>query len=136
MTASGRAPTLVAILACDTIIRDELTHNVSLIGIFNTIHAASFPCIHQRMHAFISLTDGRGPCQGRLCLVDRETDNLVAEAAGQLDFPPDARAVVDMNFELRQIPFEKPGQYSVDFFVEGELIGSRPFSVVEGPPPS
>ena len=134
MTESGRAPTLVAILVCDTIIRDELTHNVSLIGIFNTIHAANFPCVHQRMHVFVSLTDGRGACEGRLCVVARETEGLVAEATGRIEFPPDARAVVDMNFELRQVPFEKTGQYSVDFYVEGELIGSRPFSVMESPP--
>ena len=125
----GRAPTLIAILVCDLIIRDEMTHNVSLIGIFNTIYSGEFPCTHPRMHVFVSLTDGRGSCQGRLCLVDRETDEILAETVGDIEFPPDARSVVDMNFELRQAPIPKPGAYAFDFYVEGELIGSRPFAV-------
>jgi len=129
--SKARVPTLVAILNCDMVIRDEQTHNVSLIGIFNTIHAASFPTVHPRLHVFVSLTDGRGTCQGKLCLVDRETDQVLAENGGQIVFPPDARAVVDMNFELRNIPLPKPGNYAFDFYVEGELIGSRPFAVVK-----
>jgi len=128
---AGRAPTLVAILVCDLIIRDEQTHNVSVIGIFNTIHASEFPTMHARLHVFISLTDGRGMCEGKLCLVDRETEEVLAETVGQIEFPPDARAVVDMNFEMHNTPFPKPGAYSFDFYVEGELIGSRPFNVVE-----
>lgn len=133
---AGRAPTLVAILVCDIIIRDEQTHNVSLIGIFNTIHSPSFPCIHPRMHVFVSLTDGRGACTGRLCLVNRESDEVLAEAVGRIEFPPDARSVVDMNFEMRQTPFPKPGSYAFDFYAEGELIGSRPFTVVQAAPPA
>lgn len=131
----GRAPALLAILVCETIIRDEQSHNFSLVGVFNTIHAMTFPCIQVRMHVFVSLTDGRGACESRLCVVHRETDRVIAEAHGRLVFPPDARAVVDMNFELRQTPFEQPGQYSVDFYVEDELVGSRPFAVVHTPGP-
>ena len=133
-------PTLVAILICDFVIRDERTHNVSLIGIFNTIHAPKFPTVHGRAHVFVSLTDGRGTRQGRLCLVDRETEGILAETLGEIRFPPDGRAVVDMNFELHNIVFPKPGNYAFDFYVEGELIGSRPFAVVKAevgtdPPP-
>ena len=129
---TGRAPTLLAILVCDLIIRDEQTHNVSLIGIFNTIHAIEFPTVHARLHVFVSLTDGRGVCNGKLCLVDRETEAVLAETSGEIEFPPDARSVVDMNFELRNTPFAKPGSYAFDFYVEGQLIGSRPFSVAQG----
>lgn len=132
---AGRAPTLVAILICDIVIRDEQTHNVSLIGIFNTIHAPEFPTVHSRMHVFVSLTDGRGVCEGKLCLVDRATENTLAETVGQIEFPPDARSVVDMNFELRNTPFPQAGSYAFDFYVEDELIGSRPFAVTSGPVP-
>ena len=132
---TGHAPTLVAILACDLVIRDEMTHNVSLVGIFNTIQAVEFPTIHARMHVFVSLTDGRGVCDGKLCLVDRETEQICSETQGQIQFPPDGRAVVDMNFELRNIPFEEPGNYAFDFYVQGELIGSRPFVVVQAEAP-
>jgi len=49
MTPDKPAPLGLALVVCDQIIEDKLTHKKSLIGIFNQIATPSFPCRHARM---------------------------------------------------------------------------------------
>src|SRR5436305_596684 len=53
-------PVPMAIVICDQIIEDRLTGKKTLVGLFNSIAARSFPCTHATMSVFVSLTEGRG----------------------------------------------------------------------------
>ena len=66
------SPIGLAIVICDQIIEDKLTHKKSLIGIFNQIATPTFPCRHPRMAVFVSLTEGRGAYDVRLRMVHEE----------------------------------------------------------------
>jgi len=134
MAEKGHRPVLLAILVCDTIIRDEATKKLSLIGLFNRISAAKFPCRHPEMHVFVSLTDGHGTCPAELRLIHRATEQALASLQGMMTFP-DPRSVVEMSFPFRGAQFPEPGEYSFDFYTSGELLGSRPFQVVPIEPP-
>ena len=134
------APIGLAIVICDQIIEDKLTGKKSLIGIFNQIAAQNFPCRHPQLCVYVSLTDGRGQCIARLRVVHDETNAVVAEVNGQIQFA-DVHAVVELNFGLVGLTFPEPGAYAIEFYCDDFLVLERRFQVVhlkppQGPPPA
>jgi len=135
VAAEAMRPVLLAILVCDDVIRHEGTHKTTLVGIFNRISARTFPCTHSRLSIFMSLTNGHGEGETELRLTSQETGETLVGLKGRIRFP-DPLAVVDMNFALNNVRFPKAGPYSIDLYVDGDLIGSRRFEIVAaGPPP-
>jgi hypothetical protein len=128
------APIGLAIVICDQIIEDKLTGKKSLIGIFNQIGAQNFPCRHPQVCVFVSLTDGRGQCGARLRIVHDESDHVVAEVNGQIQFP-DVHTVVELNFSLVGLTFPDPGVYSIEFYCDDSLVLERRFHIVHIKPP-
>ena len=132
------SPVGLAIVVCDQIIEDKLTHKKSLIGTFNQIAAATFPCRHPRMAVFISLTEGRGAYAVVLRIAQEETGTTVAEVKGQIQFA-DIHAVAELNFDLVGVQFPAPGLYAIEFYCDDALILERRFHVLQmkqSPPPS
>mgnify|MGYP001602694204 CR=1 FL=1 len=125
-------PVLISIVVCDTVIRDDETRKLSLIGIFNTISSQKFPCVHARLHVYVAVTDGEGKARGRLQLMDNDTNQPLQTFDGEIYFP-DRFAVIEMNFVLMNMNFPKPGIYRFDFWVDGDIIGQRRFHVNEAP---
>ena len=126
-------PLLLAILVCDEVIRDERTHKETLVGLFNTIHATSFPCVHSHLNVFISLTNGHGTAPSELRLVRRDTGQALSGFKGSVKFPSPL-AVVNVNFDMANAAFPVAGSYSFDFYCHDTLVGSRPFEVVQQRP--
>ncbi|HUJ70773.1 MAG TPA: hypothetical protein VLZ30_00920 [Verrucomicrobiae bacterium] len=134
------APTGIAIVICDQIIEDKLTSKKSLIGIFNQIATQSFPCRHPQVCVFVSLTEGRGQCAARLRIVHDESNHVVAEVNGNIQFP-DVNMVVELNFSMVGLVFPEPGVYAIEFYCDDALILERRFHVThikpaQGPPPA
>ena len=133
-------PIGLAIVICDQIIEDKLTGKKSLIGIFNQIGTQNFPCRHPQISVFVSLTDGHGQCAARLRIVHDESDHVVAEVNGGIQFP-DVHVVVELNFNLVGLVFPQPGMYSIEFYCDDALVLERRFTVTQvkpppGPPPA
>jgi len=128
------SPAGLAIVVCDQIIEDKLTHKKSLIGIFNQIAAGKFPCQHSRLAVFVSLTEGRGVCAARLRIAHEETGHVVAEVKGQIQFP-DIHAVLELNFDMVGLVFPQPGLYSIEFYCDDALVLERRFHVTHIQPP-
>jgi len=130
MTGPKATPVLLAILVCDQVIRDQTTHKVTLVGLFDQIKAPKFPCVHHHLHIFVSLTNGHGQYPAELRVTKRDTGEKVCSLSGAIDFPSPL-AVVDMTFDIPQVNFREPGRYSLDFYCDGEPVGSRPFEVAQ-----
>jgi len=110
MPPSKPSPTGLAIVICDQIIEDKLTGKKSLIGIFNQIGTQSFPCRHPQLCVFVSLTEGRGQCAARLRIVHDESEHVVAEVNGNIQFPNvhcDDALILERRFTVTHI---KPPQ--------------------------
>jgi uncharacterized protein DUF6941 len=140
MASEKPAPIGLAIVICDQIIEDKLTGKKSLIGIFNQIAAQTFPCRHPQLFVYVSLTDGRGQCAAKLRVIHDESNAVVAEVNGQIQFP-DVHAVVELNFGLVGLTFPEPGAYAMEFYCDDFLVLERRFQVVhlkppQGPPPA
>jgi hypothetical protein len=122
-------------LLCDYVIRDGETNNKSLIGIFNRIVAPRYPVRHDRLHAFVALTDGRGEYAARMQIRGPKGE-VIFGSDGKI-FLADPLAVAEINFLVRGLVIPEPGRYVVEFICEGELLVDRVFDAVvaEGPPP-
>jgi len=120
-------PHALAMIICEMVLRDEQTKNVSLIGLFNTVTGPRVPLRHDRMHVFVSLTNGHGDYD---CLLQCKSpdEKVVFEARGQISLK-DPLAVADLNVELRGLVFEVPGNYIFEFYCGGKLLTMRKFAV-------
>jgi hypothetical protein len=134
MPPTNPTPSGLAIVVCDQIIEDKLTNKKSLIGIFNNINAGSFPCRHPQISVFVSLTEGRGTCNARLRIVGEESDEVIADVNGPIQFP-DVNAVVELVFNLVGLVFPSPGLYSIEFYCDDALVLERRFHVSHSQPP-
>ncbi len=135
MTTDKPSPLGLAIVVCDQIIEDKLTGKKSLIGIFNQIAVANFPCTHPRMSVFVCLTEGLGDYGARLRIVNEETGVAVADLNGPIQFP-DANTVAELNFDFVGLTFPKPGLYSIEFYCDDALVLERRFHVARLEKPS
>jgi hypothetical protein len=128
-SVSKPTPKYLAMLLCDYVIRDADTQNKSVIGVFNSVFAGKFPVRHDRMHVFVSLTDGHGDYKATLRI--RPADGKpIFSRDGQLAMK-DPLAVADLNFQIRGLVIPEPGRYFVEFLCDGELIVDRRFDAVK-----
>lgn len=123
-------PAVLSINICDSIIRDELTKKVSLIGLFGVIKASGFPCLHPIMHIYIALTNGHGKYKTEIRFTRLEDNKSIIGMVGELQFQNPLQ-VIDLN-SCWQLPLEKAGEYAVEVLCNDKLVGSRKF-VVLGP---
>lgn len=121
-------PDLLSINVCDQVIREEKTHKTSLIGMFNNITATKFPCSHPCLHVHVAVTSGNGNQAARLCFVNNDSNQVVMELKGPIQFP-NRTAIVEMNFEIKNLPLKAPGLYHFELWVGEMLIGQRHFNV-------
>ncbi len=124
-------PIVMSINVCDEIIRDEISKKISLIGLFSQIQTATFPAHHPSLHVYVSLTDGHGNYDGELRFVNENNNSIIASMKGKVPFKTPLQTV-ELNFAINNLKFEKPGKYRVEFFCDGEPVGSKQF-IVSGP---
>lgn len=127
-SANKPNPIVLSINVCDTIIRDEKTQKVSLIGLFNAIHAKTFPARHPLMHAYIALTNGHGKHKIKIQFIRDEDNEIIVSMDGEMEFP-NPLAIIELNLEWRGMQFDKPGNHNVQVLSDEEIIGSRKFIV-------
>ena len=120
-------------ILCDSTIREAGTNKLSLIGTFNDLFAGQFPCVHPAMSVYVALTDGRGRVPCRLRLTSTDTGKEIFGISGHVEFR-DPTGVAELPFQLRNVRLERPGDYSLDFLTDGELLGSRKLRVRKAPP--
>ncbi len=123
-------PVVLAINICDTVLREEGTNKVSLIGLFGIIWARKFPCRHPRMYVHVALTDVHGKQDVEVRLVRVADDKPIVGIRGAVELP-DPLQVVELTFALANVGFEKPGEYAVEVCggKSRAAIGSRKFHV-------
>ncbi len=129
MTPMGAGkPTPLALIVCDAVIDDRETHKKTLVGIFSNIGAQKIPFRHPELHVFVSLTDGNGVYQSRLECRHRESNERVFELKGDIKFD-NPNQVVDLNFVLKGVVFNKVGMHDFDFYCDDKIIVTRKFTV-------
>ena len=118
----------ISIIVCDEIYRDESTKKLIIVGTFNTIHAVTFPCRHNKMNVLFSVTSGRGDYDVSLTVEHGATGSPIAEIRGPMHFDNPLQ-IADVNVEFHGLEFPEPGKYWVTLKVEGEILRQRPILI-------
>lgn len=119
-------PKTNAMLICDYVITERGTNKKSLIGVFENIGAATFPCTHFALSVYIKLTDAQGDYRFRLELVDLQSDVMIGKSEMpeevHVPSPLDAHELV---FNLRGVRFMHSGKYEFRIFANDKIFGQK-----------
>lgn len=130
---SQTPPTLVSLLLCDQVIDDRLTNKKSAIGIFNTVVVGDVPARFAQLTVMATLTEITARTTVELRLM-RDADNHVLLATQGAVDAPDPLAVVELIFSLHGITLPTLGQYALELYAHGEMLGRRRFQVLKSQP--
>ena len=115
-------------LIADAAIREEGTGKVSLIGIFEQVNAAAFPCRHPALTVYAKMTDAIGTYDVGLELVYLDRETRIGE--GQMTVEALSRLVAaEVIFRLSNLTFPAPGRYEFRLTANGRHVGSKSFAV-------
>jgi len=124
-------------LLCDYAVVDQLG-KLSVMGIFEHLWIPRFPAVHPRVHLVVRLKGKRteiGQHQVRIALKD-EAGNDVLTGSGIVTFnePPAGITEIEAGTVLVfDVPFDHPGPYHFDIFVDGDMAASVPMTVAQAP---
>lgn len=126
-------PFMNAMLIADSAIREEGTQKTSLIGIFENITAAAFPCVHPTLAVYVKVTDAQGPYEFKLELIRLDDATKIAEVNAKAE-AADRMSVGEMLFKFGNLRFAAPGLYEFRLLANDRFVGSKTFRVVQSPP--
>jgi hypothetical protein len=119
-------PQAVALVLADQVYRDPSNNKCFILGTYNAVYSASFPCLRQTMSLYAALTDGRGTVPIRLVLTDADEELgalALAEGTAEMTNP---LANLEVVFNLNNVVLPRPGQYRLQLFACGELLRELP----------
>jgi hypothetical protein len=129
------SPALKSLLLCDQIIQEAGTQKKSLIGVFHNIQAANFPATHPSLALYANLTDAAGSYTIEVRIVHLDTGNDLAKAVLPTLQWADRLAPAEICLQMQLLRFPVPGKYEVQLLANGELVGTRDFSVSQAARP-
>ncbi len=132
---SKEIPIGVALIICDRVITDAMTHEKTLVGTFHQLTSFVFPCILPRLTVFVGVSNGRGYINTEVrCINETEQNTTVFAMKGVIPFnnPNDT---IEMGFQFHNTQFQKPGVHAIHLLCEGNLILQRRFTLIKANPP-
>jgi len=122
-------PQLLAWITCDGVHIDPGSGKHTLLGVFSNIKARRFPVVHPRMVWFITLTDLQVGKHVIRILFGHNIESPKEVVRREFEAQSPVQRVNLIN-EIRNLGFEKPGDYSITIEVDDEpiLVTSLPVS--------
>jgi hypothetical protein len=112
-------PLGVSIIICDKVITEAGTMNKTLVSTFNSIRAKAFPCVHPALAVYVALTNTTG--EKEVKLVFCKENKRFTELGGKLMFEHPNK-VVELIFNLRNLPFPEAGIYTFEVWADNEYV--------------
>lgn len=108
----AETPMARAMVACEQIIIDSRTKNVTAVHCFLGMGVARFPSDPQKFSIYATLTNGLGPCTMKVEVALLEGDSVIYSRSVPLDFP-NPLTDIRFTFRVRSCVFPKAGKYCV-----------------------
>lgn len=124
------SPVVRSLVACEEIVRDADTQQVSLLRVVNTVRsngAPAYPALRPHFAVFAVLTSGRGA--GELWMEIRAAEGegvIYASPRQRVAFPDDPLMLHGASYRIRNLVFPLPGLYWVQLRYDGAVIADLP----------
>lgn len=126
---SQRVPLLIATLVCDTGATDPATNKKTLIGIFNSISASTFPSVRP-VSLYFKVTDAEGYYKFEIRYIKQSTNETLAYARGEL-VAEDPLKSTDILIEMPRLPIPGEGRYEFQIWANDTFLGSTSIDAVQ-----
>ncbi|HEX9021831.1 MAG TPA: hypothetical protein VF903_11285 [Nitrospirota bacterium] len=127
MAGAKVKPRLNYTLICDDV-RQELGGKFSLMGLFESIYANSFPALHHRFAIVNEWTGGRGEFVVKIRLLSPDREQTLSESESKLSLFNETQRHRDISIRFNTT-FKVPGTYWIETLVDNEQAGIIPLSV-------
>lgn len=127
MAGDKKNPVLSYTLLCDDV-RQELGGKFSLMGLFETIYANSFPAVHPRFAIVNEWTGGKGDFTVRIRLLSPDRQEVLSESEASISLFSETQRHRDISIRFNTT-FAAPGTYWVETLIDGEQAGLSALSV-------
>ncbi len=127
MVSTKIKPRLSYTLICDDV-RQEMGGKFSLMGLFESIYASTFPALHHRFAIVNEWSGGKGEFSIRIRLLTPDRTQVLSESESQLTLFNESQRHRDISIRYNTT-FKAPGTYWVETLVDGEQAGVIPLIV-------
>ena len=127
MTAINVKPVLVHTILCDDV-RQEMGGKFSLMGLFETISAGSFPAVHPRFAIMNEWTGGRGEFTAKIRLLAPDRKTVISESEAKLTLFNETQHHRDISVRFNTT-FPAPGTYWIEMLLDNEQTALVPLPV-------
>jgi hypothetical protein len=126
--ANGRIkPRLNFTLLCDDV-RQEMGGKFSLMGLFESITANSFPALHHRFAIMNEWTGGKGEFVVKIRLLAPDSRQVISESESKITLYSETQRHRDISVRFNTT-FKTPGAYLIETLLDDERIGLVPLTV-------
>ncbi|MEK6744449.1 MAG: hypothetical protein AABZ15_12600 [Nitrospirota bacterium] len=127
MAAINMKPVLVHTILCDDV-RQEMGGKFSLMGLFESISAVSFPAVHPRFAIMNEWTGGRGEFTAKIRLLAPDRKTVISESDAKLALFNETQHHRDISLRFNTT-FPAPGTYWIEMLLDNEQIALVPLPV-------
>ncbi|HXY62602.1 MAG TPA: hypothetical protein VEJ22_06680 [Nitrospirota bacterium] len=124
MTGTTIKPRLIYTLLCDDV-RQEMGGKYSLMGLFESISAHSFPALHHRFAIMNEWTGGQGEFTVKIRLLSPDQAEVISESETKLSLFNETQRHRDISIR-HNTTFKVPGTYWIETLLDGERAGMTP----------
>ena len=123
-------PVAKKLYICDDVLRDPDSGKVSVLNIWETIRAHSFPHLLDKLCVFAQFRSGLGEVPFRIEITRADTGHLTGKLSEfSLSFE-DRSTRHDVTCTLRKVAFPSPGTYFVALYCNREFVDDQPIRVL------
>lgn len=121
-------PYVVAMLACERVIKEEGGGAETLVSVFSEIITARLPTT-KPMAIYVKLTDAEGPYIFRVDYVHLPTERILAQVDYAADLMVDRLEYYQLVFAFPKVTMDEAGFYEFRLFANGGYLARIAFSV-------
>jgi hypothetical protein len=120
-------PRLNYTILCDDV-RQEMGGKFSLMGLFESIYANTFPALHPRFAIVNEWTGGKGEFLTRIRLLTPDQKQVISESDSTINLFNENQHHRDISLRLNST-FSVPGTYWIETLIDQERAGIIPLTL-------
>ena len=120
-------PMLGYTILCDDV-RQEMGGKFSLMGLFESIYANSFPAVHPRFAIVNEWTGGKGEFKVRVKLLAPDREQVISESEAAIALFSETQRHRDISIRFNT-KFAVPGTYWIETLLDDERVSLVPLTL-------